>query len=419
MSVEFSIRLPQSSEDPRMSKLTQSFVRTVEKPGSYHDERGLILRVSAQGTKKWTLRYQLNNRRHDLGLGSYPAVSLKAARLAVDTHRLDLSQGIDPLSKRERADSQPIPQPQTVVTFRIEAERYISIHRQSWKNARHTQQWSHSLRDHVYPMLGDVPVASIDTEHVLDVLTPIWIQIPETAFRLRNRMELVLDAAKARKLRDGENPARWRGHLDKLLPRQKHAKMPFSSMPADQLGLFVRRLDSLSSTAARACELLIYTACRSSEVCDAQWSEFDLTASLWTIDANRMKAGKTHRVPLSQGAVQVLEQQQGKHPRYVFPNARQSASLPGNALRRVMQELQASEFVPHGFRSTFRTWAAENTLFPREVCEMALAHALDDKVEAAYNRGDLLEKRRQLMNDWAAFIQSDADQVFNPYLEPD
>ena len=402
-----------------MSKLTQSFVRTVEKPGSYHDERGLILRVSPLGTKKWVLRYQLNNRRHDLGLGSYPTVSLKAARLAVDTHRLDLSQGIDPLGKRVLLDATQGRNTNAVVTFRVEAERYINTHRQSWKNFRHAQQWSHSLRDHVYPLLGDMPVASIDTEHVLDVLAPIWTHIPETAFRLRNRMELVLDAAKARKLREGENPARWRGHLDKLLPRQTHTKMPFCAMPADQLGSFVRQLDSLASTAARACELLIYTACRSSEVCDARWSEFDLTARLWTIDAARMKAGKTHRVPLCQGAIQVLEQQQGKHALYVFPNARHSASLPGNALRRVMQQLHASEFVPHGFRSTFRTWAAENTLFPREVCEMALAHSLEDKVEAAYNRGDLLEKRRQLMSEWAVFIQAGAAQVFNPYPDID
>ena len=402
-----------------MSKLTQSFVRTIEKPGSYHDERGLILRVSALGTKKWLLRYQLNNRRHDLGLGAFPAVSLKAARLAVDTYRLDLSQGIDPLSKRALLDApQTLPAP-AVVTFRIEAERYIKTHRQSWKNARHAQQWSHTLRDHVYPLLGDMPVACVDTEHVLDVLTPIWNNIPETAFRLRNRMELVLDAAKARKLREGENPARWRGHLDKLLPRQKRAKMPFSAMPAEEVGPFIRRLDSLASTAARACELLIYTACRSSEVCDARWSELDLAAGLWTIDALRMKAGKTHRVPLCPGAIQVLTQQRGKHPLYVFPNARHSASLPGNALRRVMQQLQASEFVPHVFRSTFRTWAAENTLFPREVCEMALAHSLEDKVEAAYNRGDLLEKRRQLMSAWAAYIQAGASEVFNPCPEPD
>jgi len=415
------IQLPSdpSPEEANMSKLTQSFVRTIEKPGSYHDERGLILRVSALGTKKWLLRYQLNNRRHDLGLGAFPAVSLKAARLAVDTYRLDLSQGIDPLSKRALLDApQTLPAP-AVVTFRIEAERYIKTHRQSWKNARHAQQWSHTLRDHVYPLLGDMPVASVDTEHVLDVLTPIWSNIPETAFRLRNRMELVLDAAKARKLREGENPARWRGHLDKLLPRQKHAKMPFSAMPAEEVGPFIRRLDSLASTAARACELLIYTACRSSEVCDARWSELDLAAGLWTIDAVRMKAGKTHRVPLCPGAIQVLEQQRGKHPLYVFPNARHSASLPGNALRRVMQQLQASEFVPHGFRSTFRTWAAENTLFPREVCEMALAHSLEDKVEAAYNRGDLLEKRRQLMTEWAAYIQAGAAEVFNPCPEPD
>lgn len=387
-----------------MSKLTQTFVKTVQTPGSYHDERGLLLRVGAGGGKRWVFRYQFANRRHDLGLGAFPAVSLKAARLAVDTLRLELSQGIDPLARRSSPDPAP-----AGVTFRQEAERYISTHRPSWRNARHAQQWSHSLRDHVYPSLGEQPVATIDTDQVLEVLMPIWQQIPETAFRLRNRIELVLDAAKARKLRMGENPARWRGHLDKLLPRQNRTQVPFAAMPAEQVGPFMRRLDSLDSTAARACELLILTACRSAEICGARWDEFDLASAVWTIGAQRMKAAKVHRVPLCPGALQVLEQQQGKHPRYVFPNARHSAGLPGNALRRVMDELNASEYVPHGFRSTFRTWAAEHTLFPREVCEMALAHSLDDKVEAAYNRGDLLDKRRQLMQEWAAFIQQGAD----------
>jgi len=400
-----------------MAKLTQSFLRSVEIPGSYHDERGLILRVSVNGTKNWVLRYQLNNRRHDLGLGSFPTVSLKAARLAVDTYRLDLSQGIDPLTKRASLQYEQALITRASVTFRHEAERYISTHRQSWKNVRHVQQWSNSLRDHVYPLLGEMPVGSIKTEHVLDVLIPIWTRIPETAFRLRNRIELVLDAAKARMLREGENPARWRGHLDKLLPRQKRAKVPFSAMPAERLGPFIRQLDSLESTAARACELLIYTACRSNEVCDARWSEFDFAAGIWTIDAARMKAGKVHRVPLSAGAIQTLEQQQGKHPIYVFPNARRTGSLPGNAIRRVMDELQAGEFVPHGFRSTFRTWSAEHTNFPREICEMALAHSLEDKVEAAYNRGDLLDKRRQLMNEWATLISVGAMISFNHQAE--
>lgn len=392
-----------------MAKLTQSFLRTIENPGSYHDERGLMLRVRANGTKSWILRYQLNNRRHDLGLGSFPMVSLKAARLAVDTLRLELSQGIDPLSKRASLiQNEQASKAHAIVTFRIEAERYIATHRQSWKNVRHVQQWSNSLRDHVYPLLGEMPVSHITTERILDVLVPIWSTIPETAFRLRNRIELVLDAAKARMLRKGENPARWRGHLDKLLPRQKRVKVPFEAMPTDRLAPFVRRLDSMDSTAARACELLIYTACRSNEVCNALWTEFDLAAGIWTIDAARMKAAKVHRVPLSMGAISTLEQQQGKHPVYVFPNARRSGSLPGNAIRRVMEDLVVEDYVPHGFRSTFRTWAAEYTNYPKEICEMALAHALENKVEAAYNRGDLLDKRRQLMNDWATFISAGA-----------
>jgi integrase len=386
-----------------MSKLTQTFVRSVQTPGSYHDERGLLLRVGASGGKRWVFRYQFAGRRHDLGLGSFPTISLKGARLAVDTLRLQLAQGHDPLAR-------PAPEVvQVFTTFREEAERYISTHKPSWKNARHAQQWTHSLRDHVYPLLGGESVALIDTDQVLQVLVPIWQQIPETAFRVRNRIELVLDAAKARKLRDGENPARWRGHLDKLLPRQKRIQVPFSAMPAAKVGTFMRQLDSLDSTAARACELLILTACRSAEICGARWDEFDLTSNTWIIGAQRMKAAKLHRVPLCASMLQVLAQQVGKHPQYVFPNARQSAALPGNALRRVMDELNAGEYVPHGFRSTFRTWAAENTQFPREVCEMALAHNVDDKVQAAYNRGDLLDKRRQLMQEWAAFIQQNAD----------
>lgn len=387
-----------------MSKLTQTFVRTVQTPGSYHDERGLLLRVAVGGSKRWVLRYQFGKRRHDLGLGAFPAVSLKAARLAVDTLRLALSQGIDPLAERSSA-----PAPVSVQqTFRQEAERYISTHSPGWRNARHAQQWAHSLRDHVYPLLGEHAVATIETEQVLQVLMPIWQRIPQTAFRLRNRIELVLDAAKARKLREGDNPARWRGHLDKLLPRQNRTQIPFAAMPAEQVGAFMRRLDSLDSTAARACELLILTAGRSAEICGARWDELDLAGGVWTIGAHRMKAGKVHRVPLSTSALQVLAQQQGKHPQYVFANARRSAALPGNALRRVMAELDAGDYVPHGFRSTFRTWAAEHTQFAREVCEMALAHRLDDKVQAAYNRGDLLDKRRQLMQAWAAFIQQGA-----------
>lgn len=394
-----------------MSKMTQSFVRSVVAPGRYADGRGLFLRVGAGGGKSWILRYQVDNRRHDLGLGAYPAVSLKSARLAADTLRLGLSQGIDPLAQREaerREARQAGP-----VTFRVEAERYIATHRPSWKNPRHAQLWSHSLRDHVYPLLGDVPVEAVDTDLVLQVLAPIWRQIPETAFRLRNRIELVLDAAKARQLRSGENPARWRGHLDKLLPRQNRSQDSFAAMPAEQLGAFVRRLDSLDSTAARACELLIHTACRSSEICEARWSEFDLASRVWTLDATRMKGGKPHRVPLTDAALQVLEQQRGQHPSHVFPNARRSGALPGNALRRVMATLQAGDYVPHGFRSTFRTWAAETTDFPRDVCEMALAHSLGDKVEAAYHRGDLLEKRRQLMQAWSAFIEEGARLPFS------
>lgn len=238
----------------------------------------------------------------------------------------------------------------------------------------------------------------------MDVLTPVWAKIPVTAARLRNRIELILDAAKARGYRAGDNPARWRGHLDKLLPKQKRKARPSPAMPAENIRGLMHKLDSLDSPAARATELLILTACRSTEVCRAEWEEFDFKARTWTIPAARMKARRDHRVPLTEVMVQVLKQQQGKHARYVFLNKWRTGPLPGNAIGRVLDDLQAGEVVPHGFRSSFRTWAAEHTSYPREVCEMALAHTLESKVEAAYNRADLLEKRRQLMGDWSAFI---------------
>ncbi|SIQ98897.1 integrase arm-type DNA-binding domain-containing protein [Aquipseudomonas alcaligenes] len=386
-----------------MSKLSPRLVKEIEAPGTYQDGRGLFLKVTSSGSKSWVFRYSIHGRRRDMGIGTYPDVSLKDARLRADKSRLELAKGVDPLARRDELRAAEARMRRKGVDFRDEAEQYIRTHSPSW-SAKHAQQWRSSLAKHVFPVIGHLGVDAIDTNLVLDVLTPIWPKIPVTASRLRNRIELILDAAKARGHRSGENPARWRGHLDKLLPRQKRVIRPSPAMPAGDISGLMHKLDSLDTPAARATELLILSACRSKEVCNAEWSEFDFANRTWTIPASRMKARRDHRVPLTEEMIAVLKQQEGKHPRFVFLNKWRSGPLPGNAIGRVLVELGAGHVVPHGFRSSFRTWAAEYTNYPREVCEMALAHTLESKVEAAYNRADLLEKRRALMSDWACFV---------------
>jgi integrase len=389
-----------------VSKLNPGFIKQVSDPGSYQDGRGLFLKVEVGGSKRWVFRYQIRGRRRDFGLGSFPSLSLRDARLAADTQRLQIARGIDPLEERDRQVESVKSDRRRATTFKSVGEAYVKTHAPSW-SLKHAQQWHNSLSTYAFPIIGSMPVSDIDTDDVLEVLLPVWQILPTTAQRVRNRIELILDAAKAKKYRVGENPARWRGHLDKLLPHHKNSSVQFPSMPADKIAGFIRRLDSLSSSAARACEFLILTACRSSEVCGAQWDEFDLDNALWTIPAGRMKAGREHRVPLTPAALAVIEQCKGQHDRFVFMNARRAGRIPGNAIHRVMRELNEGCYVPHGFRSSFRTWAADQTNFSREVCEMALAHTLESKVEAAYNRADLLDKRRALMSSWADFICSD------------
>lgn len=398
-----------------MSKLTPKFVKEVTAPGSYQDGRGLFLRVSGNGSKRWVFRYSLAGR-HDLTLGTFPALTLRDARLEADKYRLDISKGNDPLAARRAAKAGSKADRRLQNTFKSEAERYIKTHSPAWSE-KHKQQWRSSLATYVYPRIGSYKVADVDTDDVLEVLEPIWTKLRVTAPRLRNRIELVLDAAKARKLREGENPARWRGHLDKLLPKLGHVARPFPALQPDAAGLLLHQLDSLSGSAARACELMILTATRNSEVCGARWEEINWEEKIWSIPAARMKAGKAHRIPLTPRMLAVLRQQLGTHGEWIFLNTWRTGPIPSNAIGRVLADLKVAEAVPHGFRSTFRTWAAEHTDFPREVCEMALAHSLGSKVEAAYNRGDLLEKRRALMQSWEDFLASKSPRVSLPVEE--
>lgn len=396
-----------------MAKLTQQFVRSVQEPGSYQDGRGLFLKLTTKGYKYWILRFQLDGDRRDLILGSFPAMTLKEARLDADLHRGDIARGINPMEQRQQTKKSQRQQKPKETSFLVQAARYIETHEPSWTE-RHAKQWRQSLAKHVYPIIGTKCVSEISTEDILEVLNPIWMRHPTTARRVRNRIELVLDASKALELRSGENPARWRGHLDKLLPKQKVKTNPFPAMPVTEIPNFMRSLDAVEGTPARALAVLILTHLRSNEARGARWSEFDFNNRVWNIPAERMKGKRPHRVPLTDELIEEIMQQKGLHPELVFPGVRGKSVLAGNALGRVMATLGVTNYVPHGFRSSFRTWAAEETNFPREVCEMALAHQLDSKVEAAYYRGDQLGKRRELAQLWCDLVLSKRNQIELP-----
>jgi len=290
------------------------------------------------------------------------------------------------------------------LTFEQAASAYIKAHQSGWKNVKHGQQWRNTLEQYAYPIIGKMLVADVDTPQIIRILEPIWQKKAETAVRLRNRIELVLDWATARKYREGLNPARWRGHLDKLLARQsKTRRKHHAALPVDQAGAFMKRLRASEGMGARALEFVILTACRSGEVRGAKWGEIDLDAGVWVVPPERMKAAKEHRVPLSDAAVELLK----NLPRFatsefVFPAPR-GGMLSDMTLNQLMRRMKV-DAVPHGFRSTFRDWCADYTNYPREVAEMALAHAIESKVEAAYRRGDLFEKRRRLMAEWSQFL---------------
>ncbi|WP_223511361.1 tyrosine-type recombinase/integrase [Pseudomonas sp. GL-B-19] len=400
-----------------MGKLNPKQVENVTEAGTYEDGEGLRLVVKASGKKSWVLRFQLAGKRREMGLGGFPDVTLKEARSkAVDQRKL-LQQKIDPLTERDatRLAQQKAEQAQKAkaITFKSVTLDYIAAHRAGWKNAKHAQQWENTLTTYAFPILENLNTEDVTTEHVLHVLTPIWQSKSETASRVRNRIEMVLDAAKARGLREGENPARWRGHLDKLLPpRSKvkvvvhHPALPWSEIPA-----FMKEIAKHDDLSYKAMQLTILTACRTNEVLGSTWTEFDLEKKVWRIPPHRMKAAKEHRVPLSDAALSVLKGlAQIRSNSYVFPGAREGRPLSNMSMLMALRRMKREDLTMHGFRSTFRDWAAESTNYPREVCEQALAHVRQDKAEAAYFRGDLFEKRRAMMTDWASFINSCPNQ---------
>lgn len=381
-------------------------------PGLHHDGRGLYLQVK-RGGRSWVLRYMLNGRARHMGLGPYPDVTLAEARKAATECRSLLRDGVDPIEMRQRRRQAAILEAAQAITFEECASRLIDAHKAGWRNAKHAAQWSSTLETYAYPVIGSLPVQAIDTGLVMKVLEPIWHVKPETATRVRQRIEAVLDWAKARNYRSGENPAQWRGHLDKLLPKpskvravRHHEAMPYAELPE-----FFEVLAKRDTMSAKALAFTILTAARSGETRGATLGEIDFKNTVWTIPGERTKSGREHRVPLSSEALALLRSL--KHlgddkDDLLFPN-RRGRPLSDTAMRKYLQEdLGKPGLTVHGFRSTFRDWAAEQTNVPREVAEAALAHVLRNKTEAAYQRGDMLARRRELMDLWAKYCTNPA-----------
>lgn len=402
-----------------IEKLTPLGIAKQRKPGYYGDGAGLWLQVSASGSKSWIFRYTLAGKQREMGLGSLVTLSLAEARGRAKTCRQLLLDGNDPIALRKSERIAGVAERTKAMTFDQCAEAYIQAHRAGWKNAKHAGQWESTLTTYASPIIGALPVAEVDTALVVKVLEPIWQTKTETATRVRGRIEKVLDWATVGKYRAGENPARWRGHLENLLANpNKVAKVAHHpALPWPEVGAFMKLLREQAGASARALEFAILTAARSGEVRGATWAEIDLDAGLWVVPAERIKMGKEHRVPLSPVAIKLLK----KLPRegeLVFAGIREDVALSDMSLTAVLRRMKRTDITVHGFRSTFRDWCAESTNFPREVCEHALAHSLPDKVEAAYRRGDLLDKRTQLMKAWADYCALSAGENANASVTP-
>ena len=386
----------------RLSAIT---VATLKKPGYYADGGCLYLRVAPGCTKAWIFRFGLAGKMRDAGLGAFPAVSLLKARKQAEAYRQLVAAGVDPIEQRNEEREAAGVASARAMTFERCAKAFIASHESGWSNSEHRRQWRATLETYVFPVMGDLPVEAIDTTLVLKALEPIWNVKPETASRVRRRMEAVLSWAKVRGYRQGENPALWRGHLDHLLPATSKVRplKHHAATPYREIGTLMASLRADSCTSARAIEFMILTATRRGETFGARWEEMDLGQRMWTVPAPRMKARREHRVPLSARAITILmEMAEVRCNEFVFPGMKQGCPWSRSTSKRVFQRLNVKA-TAHGFRSSFRDWAAEMTSHPREAAEIALAHAVGDAVERAYARGDLLEKRRKLMEAWAAY----------------
>ncbi|WP_234732212.1 tyrosine-type recombinase/integrase [Acidocella facilis] len=386
-------------------KLTALQVKHLIQPGYYADGGGLYFRLAAGNRRSWLFRYKKAGREHWLGLGPADDVTLAKARDKAAQAREMLRAGLDPLQARRDAQAAAVEASEH--TFERVAQAYIAAHGSTWKSEKHRWQWARTLEMFAYPTLATKPVNAITSRDVLAVIEPIWTEKPETAARVRGRIETVLDYATARHLRTGDNPARWKGHLQHALPaRNKVARVEHhAALPWREVGAFMAALVAENGAAALALRFAILTAARTGEALGATWAEIDMGAAVWTVPAERMKAGREHRVALSPQALHVLKQAEALRigsALHIFPGAKAGKPLSNMAMLVLLRRMNRADLTTHGFRSTFRDWAAESTSFPREICESALAHTIKSKVEAAYLRGDHLEKRRKLMQLWAA-----------------
>jgi integrase len=424
----------------RLGRLTALEVSKTRTPGRYPDGGGLYLQVTsaaglddrgrARVTKSWVYRFMLRGKANWMGLGGAGSddVSLAEAREKAAECRRQRSAGINPIEAREAEKRRAALEAATAMTFDQCRAAFIDANKAAWRNAKHCAQWTNTLATYVTPVFGGLPVQAVDTGLVLKVLEPIWSKKPETAGRVRGRIETVLDWAAARGYRQGQNPARWRGHLDQLLPKRSKVRKVkhHPALPFDELPDFIRALQQHDEgLAAQALAFLILTATRTGEVIGARPDEIKAAERVWVIPPERMKGGREHRVPLSDRALAIVEKVKKEHPGdYLFPGARRGKSLSNMSMLELVRGMTRADgkpwtdhrgrmAVPHGFRSTFRDWAAERTNFPAEVAKMALAHAIEDRTEAAYRRGDLFDKRRRLMAAWAMFCAAPAQQEAN------
>lgn len=383
-----------------VERLNPLKVKSLSERGDYADGGGLYLTVSASGAKSWIYRYSSGGRRREMGLGSVTKVGLGEARKLAERASSSLALGVDPLDqKRELALRES-----NALTFRACAEQYIASHKPGWRNPKHAQQWENTLKTYADPVIGDLSTDQIRTDHIMRILEPIWLTKSETATRVRGRIESILDWAKTKGLREGENPARLKGHLDHLLPPSRKSKRvkhhPYLTW--EDAPTFFKSLDNMEGLAPKALKLVVLTALRVGNVVGAEWSEIDLNKQTWNIPAGKMKAGLEFRVPLSTEALKILESLPKTSP-LIFPG-RKDRPMTTAALTAVKDRMGRGDIAVHGFRTTFRTWASDYAQAPREVSEAALAHVLENKTEASYARTDHLERRRELMEKWASFL---------------
>lgn len=401
----------------KTSELSALAVKQISKPGMHTvgGVPGLYLQALPTGGKTWILRFSFGGKKRDMGLGGFPEVSLTIARERAREARDKARNGIDPI-KEAKAVKAHAKSAVEAITFEQCAFNYIELHKSGWRNEKHAAQWPSTLKKYVFPKIGGLPVQDVTINHMIQILEPIWIIKTESASRIRGRIERILNWAKGRGYRSGENPAAWRGNLEAQLPDpNKVATVKhYPALPINEMAKFMVQLRNSGGVGAKALEFTILTAARSGETRGATWDEIDFDKALWVIPANRMKANRDHRVPLSSAALKLLsELPKYEGVQYLFPSPR-GGKLSDMALTSYMRRHDRTEVV-HGFRSTFRDWAAECTMYPFEMAEMALAHKIGNAVEAAYRRGDLLERRRLMMEDWATFIATPTSAVVLPF----